>query len=856
MPGNHAARSPSHPARLDASSVSTAPPTAVPIAAPIAVPLPGLTGAGAGLIGAAAAGLGTGQGAMESVCLLVGIGLWMMRAGRPSGLALWAAMGLTCATACNGFLIQSPGTDGGHGLQGRIGRSTRWTPRDPDLVGYRLGSTRDRFVLPRGSVREAEPVWIAPGIRTGQWARSTVKSAPGKPLPKRPAADEWVRLASPGSSRAGVLGWRPLGRVQSAFEAGRRAGVSAVEDRPDHRTGGLVCALLFGDTSKLPEGFADLFTRTGTRHLLALSGLHVGLLAWFLGRPMAAMIASMAGAMARALGVPWRPGPAVPLALLAAAFVPIAGFGAPATRAALGLSVAALAALARGGAAAVATGGGGRRPSGINILGLALMFELALDPLSPLDAGVQLSYGATAALILVAPRGSRRVASFLSMTWEVQPVGKTGRRRPPSLQALGSSAVRAGSMGIAASIIASFATLPIVWTRFGEWSPVGIVATPIAVPLVFMLVACGWLSLIVPAWVTDAPLEWTASALLGVLRAADHVPWSPLPLPDRPLLLLAAASLAGLLAMVASPPGAPQDDASRWRLPGSLLARLCAGLFAAAILPWPSSGTRAVGVQRTIRPVPQALEVHVLDVGDGNAIVARAPGSRIILFDAGSRDRIGVASRAVAPLLTAMDAGAIDVVLSHNHTDHYRALPWIARRWAPRRWFGAVPETSEHRSFHVPFAESAIVETITHGSRAVDFGGRLRGHLVRGGPFEGNEGSSMLDLRWTGPEPKPIGYRVVLSGDAEGQGLAAMLRGDGSGPWLEPGPVDALLLPHHGSSSRHLGWLLDHLSPGEVWISSSGAPGAETLKECARRGIVVRVTAEGGPIFWGPKARR
>lgn len=758
-------------------------------------------------------------------------------------------MGLICATATHGALARSPGPGGHGGLRGRIERSTRWSPRAPGLKGYHLGSTGSRLALPLGSVREAEPVWITPDLRTGKWANSTVPCPPKLPLPARPSADEWVRLASADSSRAGVLGWRPLGWVHGAFEAARLAGVSTVEHQPNRRTGGLVCALLFGDTSKLPEGFADLFTRTGTRHLLALSGLHVGLLAWFLGRPMAVMVASAAGAIARAFGIRWRPSHAVPLALLAAAFVPIAGFGAPATRAALGLSVAALASLAGKGRA----GRGGRRPSGINILGLALMLEIALDPLAPFEAGVQLSYGATAALMLVAPRGSQRVASFLGMTWEIQPVGKTGRRRPPSLQALGSSLARASSMAIAASIIASFATLPIIWTRFGEWSPVGIIATPIALPLVFMLVACGWLSLIAPTWVTDLPLEWTASTLLAVLRAADHAPWSPLPLPDRPLLLLVAASFTGLKAILHHPPpGIGNSPAHHGRVPSSLWARLCAGLFALAILPWPGARTPAVGLGQAVRPIPQALEIHVLDVGDGNAVVARAPGSRIVLFDAGSRDRIGVASRAVAPLLSAMDASSVDVVLTHNHTDHYRALPWLARRWAPERWFGAIPSVGEHRSFHVPFAEPAIGATITHGSRAVDFGGRLHGRLVRGGPFDGNEGSLMLDLRWTGPEPEATEFRVVLSGDAEGHGLEAMLRGDGSGPWLDPGPVDALLLPHHGSSSRHLGWLLDHLRPKEVWISSSRDPAAATQKECARRGTPLRVTASHGPILWAP----
>ncbi|MEL6713934.1 MAG: ComEC/Rec2 family competence protein, partial [Planctomycetota bacterium] len=499
--------------------------------------------------------------------------------------------------------------------------------------------------------------------------------------------------------------------------------------------------------------------------------------------------------------------PAWPTAALALLFVPLAGYGAPASRAAVALALAVLAPrLPR-------ALGGPRRPCAENLLGLALVLELVLDPLAPLSPGVQLSYGATAALVLVGSRAARRTRGTLPGFAPVAEVSRTGHRRWALGRALAGAAQRATAAALAASVVASLATLPTVWSTFGEFAPIGAVGTPVAFVPMAALVGLGWCYAVSPGgtWLDDGlalACEGAARAMLAVLEVLDGAPLSPCALPARDALLVGffcALALTGLAAR-------------RARFAGTA-RRAAALVLAVLIAPWP--GAR-----------PGGLEVTVLDVGDGLAVLATAPDGEALLLDAGSRDRIGVASGAVLPLLRTRDVGALTVALSHDHADHAGDLARVAGRHRVHRWIGAPSRTVR------PPAGCRWIRPGTGVTAGSSPGARLEVRVLRAGPFEGNEGSLVLDLRWHGARPA----RVVLSGDAEGHGLAALLDGP-----LTAGPVDALLLPHHGSDSPHLGNLLDRLCPEEVWISAS-SPAPPALDEVLRRRIPALVTGRDGPI--------
>ena len=586
----------------------------------------------------------------------------------------------------------------------------------------------------------------------------------------------------------------------------RERGLGACARHPDPDTAGLLAALLFGDTSRLPRGLADLFTRTGTRHLLALSGLHVALLAALLGLPLARAMAATATLALRVMGARRTVGPAVPLALLAAVFVPLSGAGAPASRAALALACAALAPRLPAP----------RRPRALDLLGLALVIEVLVDPLAPARPGVQLSYLATAALVAVAPAAAPRIAAVLPGLREPAPIRGSGRPRWPLPRALHLTVVRVLGLGTGASVVATIATLPVIWSVFGEASWAGILLTTLAMPAVTALIAGGWVWIAAPGLFPAEVLTWCTRGLIALHTAADHLPGTPLVLPVRPLWASAAASGLAIAAL---------------RTGNGRAGRLAALGFGLLIAPLPIGEARP----------PRALEVHVMDVGDGTAIVARAPGVSPLLVDAGSRDRAAVARAAVGPLLRALDAGPIRIVLTHDHADHARDLPWLARRFGAARWIGPLPSVDGGRSLGPPPWRGATLAGSVERAATAD---GLR--VIAGGVFAGNEGSLVAEL--TCPT---TGEKVVLSGDAEAHGLEQLLAPGG----LSPGPIAALLLPHHGSRSAHLGRLLDHLGPREVWVSASEVPAA-AARECERRGILLRVTGVDGAWTWGAGSDR
>ena len=72
------------------------------------------------------------------------------------------------------------------------------------------------------------------------------------------------------------------------------------------------------------------------------------------------------------------------------------------------------------------------------------------------------------------------------------------------------------------------------------------------------------------------------------------------------------------------------------------------------------------------------LQVTCLDVGHGQAIVARLPGTKTILFDAGSMYRRDIGSRIVLPFLNSMGIDSLEaIIISHSDIDHVNGIPEI-----------------------------------------------------------------------------------------------------------------------------------------------------------------------------------
>jgi len=627
--------------------------------------------------------------------------------------------------------------------------------------------------------------------------------------PSPPPGPRWAGGAPLAAARAAWVGGLERAREAIAARLGR-AGLGA-------RAGALARSLLIGDPSAWDAADLDLFRRTGTRHLLAVSGLHVGLVAWLV---LAVLRGPRPGAGAR--GGRW-----IPLALVAALvlYAAITGAGAPVVRATLAAALAAWAGRVRSRATLAGSGAASgepagttpvpRRADGLSLWGAALAAEGLVRPAGRLELGLLLSYAATLGLIL-GTRPIERVLVALGSALRPPRVSLAPRSAGPGLllRGIAGRLLGLGRTAVAASAAASLATLPLAWTRLGEVGVVGVLATPLAIPLLGAAIALGWLAALGPlgsAVPVARALELAARALFGLLELADRLPGSPLPLPERPAWLVLLATTAAFGALAA---------AGRTRALARATAR--AG-FALLLVPW--------------TPAPRGVELVALDVGHGTCLVLRAPGLPLVVFDAGSRDRTALLDEALGPLLSRLEPAGIAAGGSHAHRDHAGALATLLERYPPVLLFGALPPGLGERFPHVPAIDLAQgrVELVPGGGA----GAPVRLQLVRGSDAAGNEGSRTLVV--LGPEG-----RLVLTGDAEGAGLLAALRAG----WLAgEAPARLLLAPHHGSDTPLLGPLLAELRPREVWISTSRPSAIEA--ELLRRGVRCRTTAAEGPLALG-----
>jgi len=389
------------------------------------------------------------------------------------------------------------------------GLRVTWFVEDgtPPAVGY-----GDRWKLV-GSVRLPEafdgfdyPAYLA---RQGIFATMWVEGAEG------------VRLEEVGGHAALRIGDRLRRRV-----IGRLREVLGAE------AAALAQGLLLGDRTALSEDVEISFEATGLMHVLAVSGLHLGIVlagVWFglrrLGwRPL--LMYPVVGLVV--LLILWIVGPRVSL-LRASLLFAFLG---------LGSVLADLGWILR------------RSIDPLNGLAAAAIVLLAVSPGQVLDAGFQLSFAATAGILLAVSPGVR--ARW--QPWVDRTSRHAGRLAPAARWTLTSIVVSAAAQaGVA----------PVVAWHFGAFHPLLIGLNLLIVPWVTAALAIGvptvlLLGIGAPA-LAAAPFGWVLLALSGAVRLG-----AKLPLVALPMSRVAAVWLAALVAFTAAAEliSPPTDDLS------------------------------------------------------------------------------------------------------------------------------------------------------------------------------------------------------------------------------------------------------------------------------------------------------
>ena len=280
---------------------------------------------------------------------------------------------------------------------------------------------------------------------------------------------------------------------------------------PELQHPGLVQALILGDRQAMTDAEWSAFLRTGTNHLMAISGLHVGLVAGF-GGLLATGFWTLAGPLQRVLR---RPAFAALVAMVAAAgYAALAGFSIPTQRALVMLLAVLIAMLMR------------RTSLAWRGLALAAVLVLVLHPASILAAGFWFSFGAVAVILALLQGRMRRL----------------GWRDAASLQVL---------------LALAMLPLSLAWFQLGSW--IAPVANLLAVPVVsflvlpLLLVAAGLGFVAEP--VARLLLGW-ADGMLGILvLALQWLAGLPVGVDER-FVPLTASVLGGLAVVLLIQPRA------------------------------------------------------------------------------------------------------------------------------------------------------------------------------------------------------------------------------------------------------------------------------------------------------------
>lgn len=298
------------------------------------------------------------------------------------------------------------------------------------------------------------------------------------------AAELWVERSE---RQEGTAWWMGLSRRAWVLRQEVRERVVLGLDE-EGRASGVIRALVLGDRTGGGRLF-EVFRQSGTMHVFAVSGLHVGLVATF------------AWFLLKWLRVPRRAGLwGVLLILWSYAFV--TGLNPPALRAALMASFLLLGFTFR------------RQPCLANNLLASIPIVLLLDSFQLAQAGFQLSYTVVASILLFAPFFYRRIESWVEHDPFLPRVLLNDVQRRVGV------AKRWFAGLLVVSVAAWMGSLPLIGVHFGMITPGAVLASLVLVPLVSVMLALALLGLMVGVLVP--PLERAANVVNGGLAEVAY----------------------------------------------------------------------------------------------------------------------------------------------------------------------------------------------------------------------------------------------------------------------------------------------------------------------------------------------
>lgn len=247
-----------------------------------------------------------------------------------------------------------------------------------------------------------------------------------------------------------------------------------------------------------------------------------------------------------------------------------------------------------------------------------------------------------------------------------------------------------------------------------------------------------------------------------------------------------------------------------------------------------------------IYSAPKNLEVDFLDVGQGDAILIKAPGGQNILIDGGPDKTV---IKRLGENLPWWDKKIDLMVLTHAHDDHVTGLIDVLKRYNVGKilYTGAVHNAPNYLAWLKLARDKKITLIIIDEEQAVNLGAGAKIEILY--PAESLLNKTLADLNDSSIVMKLIyGQNIfLLTGDA-GELVEKKLMDKGADL-----PADVLKVGHHGSQYSSTEEFLDKVKPKIAVIevgkdNDFGHPSLRIIKRLERIGAEIFRTDLNGTI--------